>query len=137
MNSIEVAATSILEAELRDGLAQTEIQYELQTTICFGDLIWDADFTMAELLAPDNAVILDSRENMRRIVLQRIRGEIRYWLTMDRTPGAYSADSELGKVGSLDDAIVLCMEFLGGASDVLSLRTPRIVGGAKRGEQAR
>lgn len=86
----------------------------ISTVPMFGDLVWDADMTSAEAQQLDPAVVIDVRATERRIVLQRIRGQIRYWLATDRrVEHLYQdAQTESGWVQTIDDALALCREHL-------------------------
>lgn len=115
----------ILERALRGALGEKSL---VSTTVSFADLIWDGNVPTAEIVSLDPAVVLDAISSPRRIVLQHVRGEIRYWLTSQRDPylASRSSDGELGVVPSLSDAITLCEEFLVEKHPIESLRTPRV-----------
>ena len=102
--------------------------FVLSSERTFLDLTWDADMTLEELLALDPAVVVDAIENRRRVVVQRIRGQLRYWLTEDRLHDGSAASSELGTLFSVEDVYVLCKEFLVDGVDAARLQTPRICG---------
>jgi len=95
----------------------------------FADLVWDSDMTMEEAVNLDDAVAVDHKRSQRRIVLQRIRGQIRYWFTTDRRPEVLNSDQartvcELGWVASVNEALLLCDEFLiAGAEEPTARRT--------------
>jgi hypothetical protein len=124
----------VLELELEPLLRARGTLYVLERTLMFGDLAWDADATFQEILHRDWALIVDAVMASQRIVLQRIRGQIRYWLTANRDPRVYCDERELGWVNSLDDAGALCNELLNGESTVRALKTPRFAGGELRGD---
>jgi hypothetical protein len=102
-------------------------RFALQPIATFLDLIWDNDWTSAELLAVDPGMMIDARHNQRRIVVVPMRGELRYWLSTEREPMRMGlAETELGVV-AVDELASLCREFL--ESDMLpgALQTPRFV----------
>ena len=121
----------LLESELRGRLDSSGTNYVWSTTICFGDFLWDAGIDFEEVKRLDVAVIVDSTRRSRRFVVQRIRGELRYWLATERDPMAMSrtGEGELGVVSSVDDAVALCTEFLDGDVRIGDLKTPRLSGG--------
>lgn len=128
-----VSQDAKLEAELKTLLHEGGERYPVSTIACFLDLIWDANFAMDELLAMDRPVIVEAVGGPRRLVLQRVRGELRYWLTSNREPMAKTIENELGTVASLADAVALCEEFLNSETRPGDLTTPRLVGGVQRG----
>lgn len=80
----------------------------------FGDFLWDLQHGQ-ELLKLEPAAVLDGRASQRRVVIQSIHGQLRYWATTSRGPAALASDEaicELGTVDSLGRAASLCREFL-------------------------
>jgi len=79
----------------------------------FGDFCWDADMTLEEIMASDPVVIIDVASGPRRMVVQRLRGELRYWITEDRDPrSSHPRAGELGTLADVDDVVSLCAESL-------------------------
>jgi hypothetical protein len=124
----------VLEQDLMPLLQAQGTQCTYERTITFGDFLWDADASRAEVLERDWALIIDASAGTQRIAIQRIRGQIRYWLIVDRDPYANSDQCELGWVASLADAAALCNELLSGAMSVAALKTPRFSGKEWRGD---
>jgi hypothetical protein len=106
----------------------------LSSALLFGDFTWERDFTMDEVRSLEPAVCVDSTKSSRSAVFQRMRGEIRYWLTTDRDPYCDydSTERELGAVKTLDDAVTLCEEFVVQERHVADLQTPRAIGARPR-----
>lgn len=127
------AALGILASQLQDRLRWHGDRYSISTTISFADLLWDPDMHLEEIETLDRVAIIDSKERPRRLVVQRVRGELRYWLTTDRDPMSRSDEGELGVVASVEDAVSLCCEFLDSEARIDNLRTPRFAGGIRRG----
>jgi len=114
----------MLEGELVKALGIPAV--EISTVPWFADVAWDADMTMDEVRGLDPAVILD--HGWRRIVVQRIRGELRYCLVTDFRPEIVNAIddcAELGWVESFSDAVALCREHLLGDRPPSALSTRR------------
>lgn len=122
---------------LLEGLAALVGQAEvaISTVPMFGDLVWDVDMTSGEARQLDPAIVIDSRLTQRRIVLQRIRGQIRYWLATERRIERLyrDAQTELGWVSTVEDALALCREHLFTSTEPNDLRTRRWVRGQPRG----
>src|SRR5262245_29130876 len=118
-----------LESELKAGLAGWRTRFAIWTTPCFGDFLWD-EMTFEEVQALDPAVFVDALVGPRRIVLQRVRGEVRYWLATERDPVKMSkrGKGELGVVDSVSRAVLLCDEFLSAEVQIEDLLTERKVG---------
>lgn len=116
-------------------LQPTAGRYAMSTLASFADFNWDGDATVDEVMSRDAVVVIDGIENERRVVIQHVRGELRYWLTTERDPYAASrrGDNELGVVATLDDAVELCREFVEGMVAPAELQTPRLVRGQQRG----
>lgn len=104
--------------------------YVVSTTPCFSDLIWDADMSLEEVKTLDSAVIIDAIKGPRRLVVQRIRGELRYWLATHRDPMPMTnlGEGELGTVPSLKEVATLCDEFLVKELPIKDLGTVRSTG---------
>jgi hypothetical protein len=100
----------------------------VSTTRAFGDLLWDPDMTGAEANALDAAVIVDASLNRKRIVVQVVREEIRYWMAEgdDITTGQLDR-YELGTLESLDAAAGLITEFVANHSGLPTLSSDRRV----------
>ena len=126
-----------LERELSTRLESTSGRYSISTLASFADFNWDGDATIDEVMSRDAVVVIDGTEDERRVVIQRIRGELRYWLTTERDPYAASRDgeNELGILASLDHAVELCRESLDCTTPVAGLQTPRLVHGQQRGRR--
>lgn len=122
-----------LEAELRDRLAGRHV---ISTVPLFGDLLWDADGLLEEYIAMPAAVVIDAVQGPQRVVVQRVRGELRYWITTNRDPARTDSANELGVLATVEHLVGLCDEFLGHAVLPAGLKTPRRSGGIERGEGA-
>lgn len=103
----------------------------------FADFMWDSDMSWEEAVQNGPAVVIDGENTQRRIVLQCIRGQIRYWCATDRRPERLNADAvdELGWVDSFDDAVNLCHEFLTSSSLPHELLSRRWAHGVLRGSR--
>ena len=115
--------SSPLADELRS-LASEGIN--ISTIPTFGDLLWDENMGLPHIRSLDPAVVLDAVSS-HRIVMQRVRGEIRYWCTTDRNPYSKAIKTELGIVSAVDDARSLCQEFLCQGVEIGALRSRRMV----------
>lgn len=119
------------EAKLRDELRSAIPGLEEHTTItlevAFADLLWDGDMTIDEAFALDPVVVLDALDSYRRLVIQRVRGQLRYWLASDRRPSELKYD-ELGWLDSFDSACLLIEELLFTDTPAHELKTPRSCG---------
>lgn len=115
-----------LESELRESLGEWATRHTISSMSAFLDLAWDSNMRFDEMDALDSAVVVDSKTNQRRAVVQRIRGELRYWLASSRDPIELtnSGQVEFGVVATIDDLARLCDEFLGGA-DIRKLQSAR------------
>lgn len=117
MKSSRAPDSRSLETRLRQGLSrEVDRSVKLSTTPLFLDLAWDSDLTGDDLKALEPAVVVDAVHSSKQLVFQIIRGELRYWLTTDRSPAALAstAETQLGVAPSLDYAIALCREFIVG-----------------------
>lgn len=123
-----------LEEELRARFKIMGNRCMVTTTDCFLDFLWDPGMEFDELSKLDRPVVVDSLGGPRRIVVQRVRGELRYWLATDRDPMVMSrtGEGELGVVGSVDDVVSLCSEFLDSDIRIVELVTPRRRGAKDR-----
>jgi hypothetical protein len=72
----EPARTFDLARELRQQLDPT--QFEFSWYADFLDFLWDRDMTREEAFALDSVFRVQDRRRTREVVLQRVRGEIRY-----------------------------------------------------------
>ena len=122
--------TAVLRDELSKRLELNNERYSISTAASFADFVWDEDLRFQEILSLDPVVIVDAKLSSRRIVLQRIRGELRYWLTTDRDPHSYAnsgskSGNELGTVESIEAAVQLCEEFLNTEVPISELKTAR------------
>lgn len=102
-------------------------KYTMETTPGFLDFLWDEDLTFEEIRELEPGVTVHAVAGGRQIVLQRIRGTIRYWLATESDPIALNNawETELGVVDSVVDAADLCDEFLDTATRIGELRTRR------------
>lgn len=123
-----------LENELRRRLPAGQT---ISTIPLFGDFLWDADGSLEEYLALPAAVVVDAPQSSRRIVVQRVRGELRYWITTNPDPAQPDGENELGVIATVDDLLTLCDEFLEKRVRPSDLKTPRWSRGEQRGQGAR
>ncbi len=101
----------LIQLLLNKGISESD--YTLTTTLTFADLLWDPDLTRAEVMELPLAVIADSKRNQHRIVLQRIRNEIRYCLYTNRDPRTHNkVEYEMGVVENVTRMVELIVEFL-------------------------
>lgn len=114
-----------LEHELKTALPGWSLHYAIEARESFADLAWDADLFLAEIKLLDRVVFVDGLASPRRAVFQRIRGEIRFWLTTDRDPYNNLSESSLGVLASSTAAAALCDEFVRTGTPLASLVTPR------------
>ncbi|MBA3454376.1 MAG: hypothetical protein H0T42_14885 [Deltaproteobacteria bacterium] len=115
----------LLELLMESGLS--EDAYSFSTTLTVADLLWDADLTRTEVTELPLAVIVDSQRNQHRIVLQRIRNEIRYCLYTDRDPRtADRVDYEIGSVENARRMVELVVELMSLDIRPSELSTPRV-----------
>ena len=61
-------------------------RYAISTAVSFATWRRDGDASIGEIMGRDPVVVVDARASQRQVVLQRIRGEIRYWLTVNSDP---------------------------------------------------
>lgn len=108
--------------------ATWEEPFAISTMPCFLDFVWDADMMFNEMDALDSAVVIDAVNGPRRVVVQRIRGELRYWLATHRDPMTMTnlGKDELGIVSSIADLATLCHEFLNMNVPIRELRSARL-----------
>lgn len=110
---------SDLEIELK---AQLQVHHAISTLPMFGDFLWDSDGSLDEYLVTPPAIVIDAADSPRRIVVQRVRGELRYWLTTNRDPARMDGKTELGVIATVEDLVGLCEEFLGRAVQPADLK---------------
>jgi hypothetical protein len=120
-----LAGFDLSPEELKTALVGWSLLYAIETWESFGDLLWDNDTTFSEVQQLDRVVVVDSLTSQRRIVFQRIRGEIRFWLSTDRDPYNNLSESSLGVLASSTAAAALCDEFVRTGTPLASLVTPR------------
>ncbi|MGE0550414.1 MAG: hypothetical protein AB7R00_25340 [Kofleriaceae bacterium] len=127
----------ILESELKRLLFKSLQMYRFSSSLDFEDLVWDLDLDRDERSRLDPPVIVNAVIGPRQIVLQLVRGQVRYWLTSERDPlaQAYTADTEIGVVKNAEDAAALCAEFLNSDVPPCDLVTPRFAGGMPLGRR--
>ena len=114
--------------DIRDVAGQLDSSYTVATTPGFIDLSWDPDLTREEILSYEPGVDITCAGSTRRLVAQRIRGELRYWLSTERDPMRMDdAQMELGVVASVSTLAALCREFLPASTPLQALRCRRRV----------
>lgn len=128
------SAGGALEDELRDQTGAIVSRWTISTTDLFLDFLWDSGMEIEEVNGLDRPVVVDSLSGPRRIVVQRVRGELRYWLATARDPMVLSmtGEDELGVVASVADLVSLCSEFLDSELRIADLTTRRTIGSARR-----
>src|SRR5690349_12404285 len=102
-----------LSEQITTALRATTGAYVFSEDLCFGDLLWDVP-TAEDVFKLEPALFIDAASGWRRVVIQRVAGEIRYWATEDRRPEA-DANHELGALPSVEAAAAFCDDFLGGS----------------------
>jgi hypothetical protein len=116
--------------DIRDVVEYLDESFTVGPIYGFSDLMWDMDLTMEEIHAFKAGVDLGCAGSTRRLVAQRIRGEIRYWLSTERDPMRMDdAEMELGVVSSVPALADLCREFLPTNTPLQALRCRRRVRG--------
>lgn len=112
-----------LELEIKEVLGDSD-RLVISTELVFGDLLWGLS-SSAEVMALDQAVLLNAVDSRRQLVVERIRGEIRYWVTSDRAPDALDPETDLGTLASVRDVGAFCREFVLGDGPLSACVTPR------------
>lgn len=119
-----MSVKSTLELELRQLLDDVP-SFRISTFPVFLDLIWDEDMSDSEYSGLDAAVVVDAPTGFRRAVFQRVRNEIRYYLTTNSSPqGEHKSD--VGTVDVPEQAVALCREFLVDMVEPGDLVSPRV-----------
>jgi hypothetical protein len=96
-----------------------------------GHFIWPGDdLPVRERLSMDKAVVIESADKTRQIILQRLMGQIRYWIQIGELESLRrgGGETEVGRLATPEDAVSLCEEFFRQPGSIGELTTPRLAG---------